>query len=205
MPLKTVICFGDSLVFGHGVDRRVRWQTLADQESRVSGGLHYVNCGTSHESTDKMLRRFDAQVLAKKPYGLILMGGSNDLFEGYTPAHALRNLKDMCRRAGQAGIRVWLSTVTPYIYPFDPPYWDREVDFHDVLPKREELNRMIRHFATDPASSAPGDLSRPLLLDAASPLEALPADLLKACYIDELHQSPRGHRILADYIRQQIF
>ncbi len=193
---KTIICFGDSLVFGHGVDRRVRWQTLCDTESRAAGGPHYVNCGTSRESTDAMLLRFDRQVLEKSPSGLILMGGSNDLFQGNTPAHAFLNLKDMCIRALSAGIRVWLSTATPYLFPFDPSYWDREVDFPSVLPKREELNRLIRSYT----ENAPAVH----LLDAAAAFEALSPDTLRSYYLDELHYNAAGHRFVADLVLSSL-
>ena len=45
---------------------------------------NYVDKGVSGERTDQMLSRYQTDVLAQDPFVVVIMGGTNDLAQGYT-------------------------------------------------------------------------------------------------------------------------
>ena len=175
------------MVFGYGVTRNERWTTLLDR----GGGWRVFNCGANAQRTDELLARFPKQVLAKRPDAMFLLGGSNDLFQGFSVSEAIENLRSMIRQARKEGIEVFTATVLPYIHPFDPPFWENEVDFADVIPKRILLNNSIRALAKETGCR---------LIELAKPFEELPDQELRALYLDELHCNAQGHRLIADVI-----
>ena len=186
---KTIICFGDSLVFGYGAGREERWVTLLDRQ----GSARFLNRGKCHEPTDGLLARLPHDVLSRRPDGVILMSGSNDLFSGLGADHAMNGLAAVCTALSAEGIPVLLSTVTPYVFPFDPPYWNAFVDFPSVLPQREALNKKIRAFAGNGKDTV-------RLLDLDLLFGSYGDDALRALYLDEIHYSAAGHRVIADHI-----
>ena len=182
-----LICLGDSMVFGYGVDRTQRWTTLIDG----AYGWHVFNRGANAERTDQILKRFPRQVLCRTPDALFVLGGSNDLFQGRPVSSAIDNLRTIIESAKEKNIRVFLADVLPYIYPFDPPCWASAVDFADVIPKRLVLNEQIRSLAKETGST---------LVELSLPMEALAEDVLRTMYVDELHCNAAGHRFIADLI-----
>ena len=189
--MKDLICLGDSMVFGYGVTRKERWTTLLDQKN----DWKIFNCGANAQRTDELLARFPKQVLAKHPYAMFLLGGSNDLFQGFSVTDAIENLHTIISQAQGNGIKVYLATVLPFIYPFDPPFWAAEVDFDDVIPKRILLNNSIRALARETGST---------LIDLARPFDELPEEQLRSLYLDELHCNAAGHRLVAEIISSSL-
>jgi len=72
-----------------------------------------LNRGMRGQRTDQILMRFDYDVLDLHPEVMILLAGTNDLYQGFPPARALDNLKTLCQRARVAGIRTVLATLLP--------------------------------------------------------------------------------------------
>lgn len=100
---RAVVLFGDSIA--------QRW----------GRPLPYtVNRGVGGETTAEMAKRFDRDVLALKPRGVVLVGGANDL--QFAPAtascadvgdRAAQAIGDMARRAADAGLRVTVVGLPP--------------------------------------------------------------------------------------------
>ncbi|MBQ3941458.1 MAG: hypothetical protein II676_01255, partial [Bacteroidales bacterium] len=74
---------------------------------------NYLDKGISGENTSQMLLRYERDVLKQDPQCVVIMGGTNDLAQGYSKANILQNIKSMAEQADAAGIRVILCSVTP--------------------------------------------------------------------------------------------
>lgn len=126
-----VVCFGDSLTAGFGLDSGESYpdvlQKLLDRH-----GYHYrvVNLGVSGETTQDGLARI-SMVLAEKPAIVVLEFGANDGLRGQPVANSERNLARMIEQFERAGTRVVLAGITlppnygpAYIQRFDAMYKD---------------------------------------------------------------------------------
>ena len=124
-----VVCFGDSLTAGYGVDPDEsypsRLQAGLDHE-----GYHYrvVNMGISGETTKDGLSRVD-RVLAVKPAVVVVEFGGNDGLRGIPVASSRANLDAIVARLHDAGVKVMLAGITlppqfsaAYIKEFDQTY-----------------------------------------------------------------------------------
>jgi acyl-CoA thioesterase I len=74
--MHEIACIGDSITEGADIDKGFRWTTLVGNALKL--GVH--NCGIGGDTTQGMLSRFYPEVLSIKPYYVIIMGGTNDLW-----------------------------------------------------------------------------------------------------------------------------
>ena len=124
-----IVCFGDSLTAGMGLDTGQSYpevlQKLLDRR-----GLRYrvVNQGVSGETSQDGLARV-SMVLAEKPAVVVLEFGANDGLRGQTIANTEKNLAQMIGQLQNARARVLLAGITlppnygpAYIQRFDAMY-----------------------------------------------------------------------------------
>jgi acyl-CoA thioesterase-1 len=124
-----VVCFGDSLTAGQGLDAGQAYpevlQGLLDR-----AGYHYrvVNLGANGETSQDGLERIP-MVLAEKPAVVVLEFGANDGLRGQPVANTERNLAQMIAQLQTAGVRIVLAGITlppnygpAYIQRFDAMY-----------------------------------------------------------------------------------
>jgi len=90
---KTILCFGNSLTAGYGLDEEEAWPTLL-QERIDSLNLDYkvVNAGLSGETTAGGAGRID-WVLSQKVDIFFLELGANDMLRGLAVEQTEQNLK----------------------------------------------------------------------------------------------------------------
>jgi len=106
-----IVCFGDSLTAGLGVDPDqsypARLQQLIDD-----AGYEYrvVNDGVSGETTQAGLVR-TGMVAAREPRFVILAFGGNDGLRGLSVENMEANLREMISRLQQEGIQVILAGI----------------------------------------------------------------------------------------------
>lgn len=128
-PRPVIVCFGDSLTAGSGIDPSVSYpadlQRLLD-----SAGYHYrvVNQGVNGDTTKDGLERIE-RVLALKPQIVVLEFGGNDGLRGLPVTVAQQNLATMIERLQSSGAKVALAGMTlpaqygaDYISRFDAMY-----------------------------------------------------------------------------------
>jgi len=135
-----------------------------------------LNRGVNGERSDEIASRFERDVLAAEPCGVVIIAGVNDVYQGRDAKQVIERLGAMYERARAAGIAVVAGTIVP---------------FNTATPEQnarmQQINDWIRGghaFAdTRAAVAAPG---HPDLL-ADSP--------------DNLHPSPDGYRRVAEAIR----
>lgn len=94
---------------------------MTDNGNNVSVRYHpefftdnnYINFGISGQNTTQMLERFKVDILDKDPSCVVIMGGTNDLAQGYSKDKILSNLAAMAESAEALGMSVILCSVTP--------------------------------------------------------------------------------------------
>ena len=110
-PLRaaTIVCLGDSLTAGRGLDEADAYPALV-QELAHADGLTWtvVNAGVSGDTSAGGLRRL-GWTLKAKPTWLFVALGANDGLRGQPPEETRRNLHAICEQATAAGTRVALA------------------------------------------------------------------------------------------------
>jgi acyl-CoA thioesterase-1 len=103
-----VVFLGDSLTTGLGLAEEQAFPAVVG-ERLAEGGVRVrvVNAGVSGDTTAGGLRRL-AWVLRQKPDVVVVGLGANDGLRGLPLAETERNLREIVRRARQAGARVVL-------------------------------------------------------------------------------------------------
>ena len=107
-----LVCFGDSLTAGHGVDPDEAYpaylQHRLDQE-----GYNYrvVNQGVSGDTTKDGIKRID-EVLQMHPQVVVVEFGGNDGLRGLPVTQAQRNLDLMVQRIKASGAKVAMAGIT---------------------------------------------------------------------------------------------
>lgn len=124
-----LVCFGDSLTAGFGVDPGHSYPDLLQQELDRRGE-HYrvVNLGESGDTTQDGLDRLSL-VTAEKPRLVIVEFGANDGLRGQPVSTMEHNLAQMIEALQKTGTRLVLAGITlppnygsDYIKRFDAVY-----------------------------------------------------------------------------------
>ena len=105
-----VLCLGDSLTEGQGVEPEQAWPSVVERRLHASGrpDVRVVNAGISGSTSASAVSRLRWQLRAE-PDVLILALGANDGLRGVDLASTRRNLDEAIRIAQDAGVRVVLA------------------------------------------------------------------------------------------------
>lgn len=89
---KTILCFGNSLTAGYGLDEQEAWPALLQQRiDSIGEAYNVVNAGLSGETTSGGLNRLD-WVIKQKVDLFILELGANDMLRGLAVENTKENL-----------------------------------------------------------------------------------------------------------------
>jgi acyl-CoA thioesterase-1 len=132
-----IVCFGDSLTAGYGIDPSASYPS--DLQRRLdAAGYRYrvVNEGVSGNTTKDGLERI-ARVLARKPQIVVLEFGGNDGLRGLPVENTQRNLALMIEKLQSSGAKVALAGISlppqyggDYISRFNAIYPALAKQFH---------------------------------------------------------------------------
>jgi lysophospholipase L1-like esterase len=148
--------------------------------ARAQSGWRVLNRGVNRERTDQIAARFERDVLAERPAAVVIVGGVNDVYDGYGSAHAIEHLRRMYIAARQAGIVVVAGTILPF---------DSAGPDHTAMMR--EVNEFVR---------AEARAGRVWLADTRAAV-AHPSDPDRlAGTPDGLHPDPAGYRRMAEAI-----
>lgn len=126
-----IVCFGDSLTAGYGVDRNQSYPALLQKElDRRGYRYRVVNLGESGDTTQDGLARMSLAI-ERMPKIVVLEFGANDGLRGQPVSFSEANLGRMIEAFQKAGTRVVLAGITlppnygpTYIGKFDAMYAD---------------------------------------------------------------------------------
>lgn len=196
-----LVCFGDSLTAGY----QVQADTQLPLPDTPYGGFlqewlgvrgRVVIKGICGETTTDMVTRFSRDVVDAGPSHTVILGGTNDLGWGVTPATIITNLACCYTLALAAGIQpvgVTVPSIRAEGYDGGPlPAW-----LHSHLHYRLELNRLIAE------RCARHQVPCVDLFQAT--LEG-PSLLLAACFSsDGLHLNTTGYLTFARLVWNEVF
>jgi lysophospholipase L1-like esterase len=73
-----------------------------------------LNRGVNGERTDEIAARFDRDVLERRPHGVVIIAGVNDVYQGKSVEHVTAELRKLYDRSADAGIVVVAGSILPY-------------------------------------------------------------------------------------------
>lgn len=139
-PRPAIVCFGDSITAGFGLDAGQSFPDLL-QKDLDSSNLRYrvVNLGVSGDTTQDGLARIQ-MALSEKPAVVLLELGGNDGLRGIPLSITRSNLAQMIETFQTAGARVVLAGMTlppnygaAFIRKFEALYKDLASQYKLVL------------------------------------------------------------------------
>jgi acyl-CoA thioesterase I len=172
-----ILCLGDSLTEGYGIDKDKAYPTLVQQKFTAAGrDVQVINAGSSGSTSASGVDRLKWYLKGEPPQALFLELGANDGLRGQSLDGLKKNLRAVIDLAKSHNIQVLLAGM------FLPTNYGKSYTdgFHKVftdLAKEENVPLL------------------PFLLDGV----AIHADLMQP---DHLHPNEKGHAIVADKVFQ---
>jgi lysophospholipase L1-like esterase len=180
-----ILCLGDSLTYGFGVASRDTWVALTAERTK----LELVNRGINGDTTGGMLARFGDETAAHSPDRVLLMGGSNDIFISGSLDSAKTNMSALAHRSVALGVAPLIGTPPPLDVETLRRDWADLTDAARSQELGDEYAEWLRRFA---------DVFNIPLVDFRAAFEAVSDQEQKhALYLDGLHPTPAGHRLMA--------
>jgi acyl-CoA thioesterase I len=175
-PVKTILCFGDSLTAGYGLDPAQAFPAVIQEKINARGwDFRVVNAGLSGETTAGGLRRID-WVLQRPIAVLVLELGANDSLRGLPITEARHNLQGIIDRTRQKYPQAKIVLAGMHA----PPNLGREytTSFYSMFSELATANNAALI---------------PFLLEGVAGIPALNLP-------DGLHPTPAGHQIIAENV-----
>jgi acyl-CoA thioesterase-1 len=138
-PAKTLVCFGDSITAGYGLEDPANQSYPSDLERLLTArGYHYhvVNQGVSGNTTKDAVARVNA-IVALHPDVVLVEFGGNDGLRGLSQEITRKNLDSVLTTLQAAHIRILLVGITlppnygaDYIQSFNAVFRDAAAKHH---------------------------------------------------------------------------
>lgn len=175
-----IVCLGDSITYGYPYGPETSWVELCS----TATGLNMLNRGINGDTTSQMRRRFNSHVVSVKPAYVIIMGGTNDAWMGFTGERIQENIEVMVSQAFEHGICPVLGLPVPVnldeLDGFMPG---------DIIYALDCLREWISDFAQEKLLP---------VLDFYMPLtDPETGNANPAYFLDDSHPNQNGYRVLA--------
>jgi len=140
-PEKMLVCFGDSITAGHGLESLSQSYPADLEKLLMARGYHYrvVNRGISGDTTKDAVARVNS-VVALHPEVVLVEFGGNDGLRGLSMEITRKNLDSVLTTLQAAHIKVLLVGITlppnygkEYVDSFDKVYRDAAAKHHVPL------------------------------------------------------------------------
>lgn len=109
---KTWACLGDSITFGHQSRGNIPYPQRLDMALFPPRAA--ANHGVPSDILSQMRTRYLAQIKTQGFYGIVIVGGVNDILADTSGAAAFVVWSDIANDALTAGLRVVGCTITPF-------------------------------------------------------------------------------------------
>jgi acyl-CoA thioesterase-1 len=172
-----VICLGDSLTEGYGLDKEKAYPALVEQKfADHNESVKIINAGISGSTSASGPDRLKWLLKGDAPQALFLALGANDGLRGQKIEGMKKNLQEIIHLAKEHNMQVLLAGM------YMPPNYGKD------------YSEAFRKVFTDLAKTEDLPLL-PFLLDGV----ALHPELLQN---DKLHPNEKGHAIIAENVFQ---
>jgi acyl-CoA thioesterase I len=105
-----ILCYGDSLTAGYGLDREKAFPAQLEKVLREKGhSVEIVNAGVSGDTSRQALSRIDWSLRRGGPFDVVLLGiGANDGLRRNDVNQMRENIEKMIQKFRDAGLKVYL-------------------------------------------------------------------------------------------------
>jgi len=152
----------------------------------------YLDKGVSGQNTTQMRARFKRDIVDLNPVVTVIMGGTNDLAQGFSEAEIAANIAAMAEMADAAGIKVVICTVTPCNNSSSRLSNPNTKGAHIIT-----LNGMLQEYAAS-KGFAWCDYWTPMVAEDGLSLHP------DYCLYDYLHPGPVGYDVMEPIIKSII-
>jgi acyl-CoA thioesterase-1 len=104
----SIICFGDSITFGHGVNPG---EDYPSDLAKITS-LEVINAGIDSDTSADALQRIDSDVLDKDPRLVIIEFGGNDFIKNVPIQETIANIKAMADKIQAKGAMVAIFDIS---------------------------------------------------------------------------------------------
>lgn len=104
----TLICFGDSITFGYGVDSNQAYPVILSQMLEMP----VINAGIDGDTTTEALRRLDSDVLSRDPFLVIVEFGGNDFLRKVPLDVTIKNVTEIVDKIQERGSMVAIADIS---------------------------------------------------------------------------------------------
>jgi acyl-CoA thioesterase-1 len=103
-----IICFGDSVTFGHGANPGEDYPSVLSSMTNLS----VINAGVDSDTSTDGLQRIDSDVLERNPLLVIIEFGGNDFLKKIPTQETIQNIKTMVDRIQAKGAMVAIFDIS---------------------------------------------------------------------------------------------
>lgn len=168
-----LVAIGDSITEGYPFSKQNSWVEYLAQELK----LDILNQGICGDLTHGMRARFPQDVLAHIPTHVIILGGANDAYAGYSLAEVSANIETMVNMSREHGVQPILGLPTP-----------------SLLASEEKLLMQYRTWLKDYAAG-----EGIVWVDFYTPFVAvINQGQANRIFVDEVHPSLEGYRLMGE-------
>ncbi len=105
---SNIICFGDSITFGHGTQPGEDYPALLGKMTHIP----VINAGVDNDTSRQALERIEADVLERDPLLVIVEFGGNDFLTRVPTAETLNNIRAMIDKIQAKGAMVAIFDIS---------------------------------------------------------------------------------------------
>lgn len=180
-----IVCLGDSITYGYPYGPVHSWVSYAALET----GLRLLNAGVNGDTTLDMARRFQRDVVERRPLAVVILGGTNDAFcSEITLMQTVYSMELMIREANDNNIKPVLGLPLP-------------VDDPSASVKLDKIRACYRELAK--RFKVP-------LIDFASPfIDHMNGAPDERFFIDGVHPNKLGYEVMGKiavaFLRDHLF
>lgn len=112
---KNIICFGDSITFGYGVEPGEDYPSALGRLL----GIPVINAGIDGDTSTEALKRLDSDVLTRDPLLVIIEFGGNDFLRKIPREDTVSNIREMVDKVQGKGAIVALVDISAGMFMRD--------------------------------------------------------------------------------------
>jgi lysophospholipase L1-like esterase len=182
-----LICFGDSLTFGYGVKRECNWVEVLKLKLKVE----VLNKGINGDSTAGMLSRSYKDIIKNSPTHTIIMAGTNDFLAGRSVSNVVDNIYMLLEECETNNIIPILAIQPPILSEMAERYWAKGITYEVVNEKIKNYRKILVDYASN---------KNIYIIDFYTSFQIDYLNKHSDLFIDGIHPTKDGHKIMADLI-----
>lgn len=142
-----IVCIGDSLTFGYGVEKEDNWVTILSKKYKEN----LINKGVPGNTTVDMNERFIKDVILNSPTKVFILGGINDLFLKKNVDSVLYNISKIVDLSKENGIIPVLLAPLNVNEKILEKQWFQDIDYGQVNKEVFKLREALCIYANKKA------------------------------------------------------